>query len=174
MTILDYDYCSLARTTSLWQKKLAIAFWWLHEATFLLGFIICNYLVLSIILLSFFKKVYWLILAASDLSCNTCSLVVTNGPSCPNACEILVPWPGIEPTSPAMKGRFSTTGPPRKFLFSPFCSLFPLTHIQGNQGSSAGTVRNPSNLKYGLCWHPMSPPRPQKTMDVPLTSARIL
>ena len=28
--------------------------------------------------------------------------------------EILVPGPGIEPTSPALEGRFSNTGPPGK------------------------------------------------------------
>ena len=36
------------------------------------------------------------------------------GLSCPVACGILVPWPGIEPTSPALDGRFFTTGPPGK------------------------------------------------------------
>ena len=29
---------------------------------------------------------------------------------------ILVPWPGIKPTPPALKDRFLTTGPPGKFL----------------------------------------------------------
>ena len=30
------------------------------------------------------------------------------------ACGLLVPWPGIEPTSPGLQGRFLTTGPPGK------------------------------------------------------------
>ena len=34
------------------------------------------------------------------------------GLSCPAACGILVPPPRIEPTSPALEGGFSTTGPP--------------------------------------------------------------
>ena len=38
------------------------------------------------------------------------------GLSCPMACEILVPRPGMESTSPALQGRFSTTGPPGKSL----------------------------------------------------------
>ena len=42
------------------------------------------------------------------------SLVVVHGLSCPTACGILVPRPGIEPTSPALEGGFSTTGPPGK------------------------------------------------------------
>ena len=38
------------------------------------------------------------------------SLVVVCGLSCPTACGILVPRPGIEPTQPALEGRFLTTG----------------------------------------------------------------
>ena len=41
--------------------------------------------------------------------------------SCPVTCGILVPQPGIKPTSSALEGRFSTIGPPGKsqetFLF---------------------------------------------------------
>ena len=32
--------------------------------------------------------------------------------SCPEAWGILVPWPGMEPTSHPLKGRFLITGPP--------------------------------------------------------------
>ena len=39
------------------------------------------------------------------------------GLSCPTACGILVPRPGIEPTSPALEGRFLTTGPRGNSLF---------------------------------------------------------
>ena len=42
------------------------------------------------------------------------SLVVVPGLSCPEACGILVPRPGIEPGPPALEGRFLTTGPPGK------------------------------------------------------------
>ena len=34
--------------------------------------------------------------------------------SCPTACGILVPRPGIEPASPPLEGGFFTTGPPGK------------------------------------------------------------
>ena len=34
--------------------------------------------------------------------------------SCPLSCGILVPWPGMEPVSPTLQGRFSITGPPEK------------------------------------------------------------
>ena len=37
---------------------------------------------------------------------------------CPTACEILVPRPGIKPASPALQGRFLTTGSPGKFVTS--------------------------------------------------------
>ena len=50
------------------------------------------------------KKVFiWLI-----------SLVVAHGLSCPAPCGILVPKPGMEPESPALEGRFLTTGLPGK------------------------------------------------------------
>ena len=41
----------------------------------------------------------------------------SHGLSCPKACRILVPRPGIEPASPALEGRFLTTGPQGKSLF---------------------------------------------------------
>ena len=42
------------------------------------------------------------------------SVVVSHGFSCPVACGILVPQPGIKPTSPPLEGKFLTTGPPGK------------------------------------------------------------
>ena len=45
------------------------------------------------------------------------SVVVARGFSCPAACGILVPHPGIEPASPALEGGFFNTGPPGKYLF---------------------------------------------------------
>ena len=44
------------------------------------------------------------------------SVIVARGLSCFTACGILVPWSGIEPTSPALQGGFLTTGPPGKSL----------------------------------------------------------
>ena len=47
------------------------------------------------------------------------SVIVAHGPSCSTACGIF-PRPGLEPVSPALAGRFSTTAPrgkPKKFLF---------------------------------------------------------
>ena len=43
-----------------------------------------------------------------------------HGLSCPTAREILVPWPGIEPTCPALEGGLLTTGPPGKSPDQPF------------------------------------------------------
>ena len=42
------------------------------------------------------------------------SVVAVRGLSCPEACGILVPQPGIEPASLALQGRFFTTGPPEE------------------------------------------------------------
>ena len=39
-----------------------------------------------------------------------------HGLSCPMACGILVPGPGMELASPALQGGFLTTGPPGKSL----------------------------------------------------------
>ena len=52
------------------------------------------------------------------LPCGTqaSSLDVARGLSCPAACGILLPWPGIEPTSPVLEGGFLTTGPSGKSL----------------------------------------------------------
>ena len=45
---------------------------------------------------------------------NSGSVVNPSGLSCPEACGIIVPPPGIEFESPALKGGSLTTGPPRK------------------------------------------------------------
>ena len=52
------------------------------------------------------------------------SVVVAHGPSCSGACGIL-PEPGLEPVSPALAGRFSTTAPPGK----PLPELFWCDHF---------------------------------------------
>ena len=43
-----------------------------------------------------------------------CPAVVAHGPSGSVACGTLVPQPGVKPVSPALQGRFLTTGPPEK------------------------------------------------------------
>ena len=49
-----------------------------------------------------------------SVAATACSLVAALRLSCPIACAILVSRPEIEPTSPALKGKFLTIGPPRK------------------------------------------------------------
>ena len=46
------------------------------------------------------------------------SFVTVSGLSCPAACGILVPVPGLEPASSVSKGRFFITGQPGKPLKS--------------------------------------------------------
>ena len=81
----------------------------------------------------------YLLMAALGLSCSSqglhCSiwdpllwhkgfsLVVALGLSCPVACGILVPQPGIEPVSAALEGGFLTTEPPLKSPVSPYLSF---------------------------------------------------
>ena len=51
--------------------------------------------------------------------CAVGSAVMALGLSgCPAAYGISVPQPGIKPPSPALKGRFMTTGPPGRFPFT--------------------------------------------------------
>ena len=50
--------------------------------------------------------------------------------SCPGACGILVPRPGIEPAFPALEGGFLTTGPPGKSLLFVFLkNFYPLSFL---------------------------------------------
>ena len=59
--------------------------------------------------------VFLCVLVGLGLCCSAQpSLVLSLGISCPAACGILVPWPGIEPVSPELKGKFLTTVPPGK------------------------------------------------------------
>ena len=52
------------------------------------------------------------------------SRVVASRLSCSEACGILVPRPGIEPSYPAWQGGFLTAGPPGKSLSLLFFNLF--------------------------------------------------
>ena len=44
-------------------------------------------------------------------------MVAAHGCSCPTACGIFVPQPGLEPAPPELKGGPLTTGPPEKSLY---------------------------------------------------------
>jgi len=67
---------------------------------------------------------------------------VAHGLSCPAACGILVPLPGIEPASPAFQGRFLTTGPPGKSSPLNFFS-FP----GGSVGENSPATQNTCNTR---------------------------
>ena len=82
------------------------------------------------------------------------SLVAVHGLSYPLACGIFVPWPGIEPASPPLEGRFLTTGVPGK---SQLCPLLQkegalqgrtsLTKPAASLGCSIFEVENGINLQ---------------------------
>ena len=85
----------------------------------------------------FFFWLQWVFVAAQESF--IASLVVACGLHRPMACGLLVPQPGIEPTSPAsmlqdrfffffLQDRFLTTGPPGKFLLM----LLLATEMTGN------------------------------------------
>ena len=56
------------------------------------------------------------------------SVVEARGLSCPMACGILFPWPGIKPKSPALEGGFLTTGSPGKSCYVLF-NVSMLFHV---------------------------------------------
>ena len=68
---------------------------------------------------------HWVFIVACRLFLVTCrpSLAVVPRLSCPEACGILVLQAGIDPKSPALEGRFSTSEPPRKSLILPVIQL---------------------------------------------------
>ena len=73
---------------------------------------------------------HFFVLAAWALRCGAWpSLIAALRLPCPMACGILVPRLGIETTTPALEGRFLTTGPPAELLQVLFdiCKL-PLKH----------------------------------------------
>ena len=83
---------------------------------------------------SLFKNIFsFTYLAVLGLSCGTRhlsvkfthSLLVAWGLSCSAACGILVPWPGIKPTSLALQGGVLTTGPPGKSSHMKFFVTLP-------------------------------------------------
>ena len=57
------------------------------------------------------------------------SVVVARRLSCPAACGILVPRPGIEPVSPALEGSFFTTGPPAEPRLCFLLSVWPWANL---------------------------------------------
>ena len=75
------------------------------------------------------------------------SVVVACGLCCPMAHGILVPRPGIESMSPALEGRFFTTGPLGKSLESGFCPLVGETSTEDRADSLEGRARPQGLLK---------------------------
>ena len=109
-------------------------------------------------------------LAAARAPECTGSGVVACGLTCHAVCGILVPWPGIEPMSFALEGRFLTIGPPGKspdlipmvckdcsitvpFLLSSFVlSLFKKLHLGEFPGDPVG--RTPGFHCQGCRFNP--------------------
>ena len=104
--------CTLRNANSVYRKQSISNFWILFIEW------LCSIMSLDIRRLdSFFKKylfIYLFIGCIRSWLQHTGSFVATRGLSCPAACGILVPRPGIEPTSPTLEGGFLTTGSPGK------------------------------------------------------------
>ena len=64
----------------------------------------------------YFKNIFFILNTYLFLFWLCWAFTVVQQLSCPVTCGILVPWPGIEPTSHKLEGRFFTTGPSGKPL----------------------------------------------------------
>ena len=83
-------------------------FWFSYVVSYAAKF--CNLAnVLSRRSVSFLFLYLFIYLAAMGLSCVLQDLLLRCGYSCSTACGILVPWPGMEPASPALQGGFWAT-----------------------------------------------------------------
>ena len=85
-----------------------------------------------------------------------CSLFAVCWLSCPMTCGILVPWLGIEPLSPALEGRFLTTGPPGKSQEVTF-GIFNLLDDRGKKQSYMWHLRHCCSFAYLEKYIPGSP-----------------
>ena len=81
----------------------------------------------------------WPLLLRSTGSRRAGSVIVAHGPSCSAACGNL-PRPGLEPMSPALAGRFSTTAPPGK----------PPTHSSRFRGTAILSQKHFLTLPFKL------------------------
>ena len=126
--------CTSPKHPILWISVFLNAQTWCFLGT-LSSFLGERFLWLFVLVL-FLKKYLFVYLVASGLHCvvwvlslrcmdslvvahvhqSWGSVVRAHGLSCSAACGILVPRPGIKPTSPALQGRFLTTGPPPEYL----------------------------------------------------------
>ena len=108
-------------------------------------------------------SLFFFFLAASGFGCSkgsllqlvNFSLVVTPGLSCPSACGILVPQPGIEPASSALQGGFLTTRSPGKSQYR-----FPLEAL----GFSLRTTTPAQPIYLVDCLLPWGPAKSHPTV----------
>ena len=83
------------------------------------------------------------------------SLVVALGLSCPTTCEILVPWPGIEPASPVLQGGILTTGLPGKSLILFYSEPYMYHHcisVMTLGGCYHVSISQMKTWDKGTCW----------------------
>ena len=127
--ILEWVAISFSRGSSWSRDQTCIScidrwvlyHWATREAHFTYSSVYMSILIFQFISVTQFRwKKMFIYLVALGLGCCTqalsswCvgSVVEAHGLSCSVACGILLLRPGIEPMSPALQGRFSTSGPP--------------------------------------------------------------
>ena len=80
---------------------------------------------------------------------HTDSIVAANGLSCPSACGIFVSQQVIKPASPALEGRFLTTGQPGKSHWS-----LGFKNLLGYDDSEIYNCRSDLSLRLRLGYPP--------------------
>ena len=128
VTILVSSHCAIQHAHYRLSELRNIA---LLDACFLSLKRGCSHLLWAVNWWELKKKTTFIFLAEKGLSCvvwglccSAWTLVWAHGLSCSVAHEVLVPRPGIEPPSPALQGRFLTTGPPGKSWWDVFWRVF--------------------------------------------------
>ena len=101
----------------------------------------------------------WVLVAAPASLCDVQGLLLlwsTGSRACGLCCHktfgILVPWPGIEPVSSALEGRFSTSGPLGKSPLARLnCQVFQVIRWPGFSGN-AHTISPLCERKHFIEW----------------------
>ena len=145
----QHGLCRIYMVEERWQKKFSFTLEKMPVSSILSKiYDPCLKNLTGRFLFSFFfikKNFFWC--TGSLLQHMGCSLFAVCWLSCPMACGVLVPWLGIEPSSPALEGRFLTTGPPGKSQ-EVICGIFNLLDDRGKRHSYMWHLRHCCSFAY--------------------------
>ena len=99
---------------------------WVFTAVLELSLVVLSRCYPSLRCVGFSRR--WLLFLQRAGSGHMGSVLVVYGPSCPVACGILVPQPGVKPVSPTLAGGFFATGLPTEIPLIIFFLIFIWLH----------------------------------------------